>query len=121
MGLSTRRETRCIATAETDIIYVTVQVSELNITRVANRLAMGGHDVPHERIRARRDRSHRMFAWFAKEADEVFVFDNSTTLPSVAAVKDSRGWALLDLDLLATDLAATIRSLAASENPAPQS
>jgi len=60
----------------------------LNIERVAHRFRHGGHDVPAERIVARRQRSRELFAWFAKEADQVFVFDNSTSSPTVAAVKN---------------------------------
>jgi hypothetical protein len=70
-----------------------------------------------------------MFAWFALQADLVVVFDNSSVSPQVAAVKgpagwlaryfggtvsDKADWMLLAVDLLAPELAATIRTLAAN-------
>jgi predicted ABC-type ATPase len=94
------------------LVYVSVRIAELNVARVANRLIQGGHDVPADRIIARRSRSHEMFAWFAKEADQVFVFDNSTTSPAIVAFKDRAEWTMLDLAGLSADLAATIVKLA---------
>lgn len=94
------------------LIYVSLRLPELNIGRVANRRRMGGHGVPSDRVLARRTRSHRMFEWFAKEADQVFVFDNSTVSPTAVAFKDRGIWTIRDLDLLPNDLAASIRVLA---------
>ncbi len=94
------------------LVYVSLKVPELNIGRVENRRRLGGHDVPSDRILARRTRSHRMFEWFAREADQVFVFDNSTASPTTVAFKDRSVWTIRDLDLLPRDLAASIRVLA---------
>ena len=94
------------------LVYVSVRIPELNIARVANRFLLGGHDVPVDRITARRTRSHQMFGWFAEAADQVYVFDNSTLVPALAAFKDGDQWTIRDLDLLADDLAETIRNLA---------
>ena len=94
------------------LVYVSLKVPELNIGRVENRRRLGGHDVPFDRILARRTRSHRMFEWFAREADQVFVFDNSTASPTTVAFKDRSVWTIRDLDLLPRDLAASIRVLA---------
>ena len=102
------------------LVYVAVRIPELNVARVALRFAKGGHDVPQERIRARRERSHELFGWFARMADDVYVFDNSSAVPSTAAVKQTSGWRLPNLDLLPPDLAATIRSIAAGQIPPPQ-
>jgi len=94
------------------LVYVTVQSAELNVARVANRFVLGGHDVPLDRIIARRTRSHQMFEWFAKAADRVFVFDNSTTSPVIVALKDRNVWIQRRLDLLSVELADAIRALA---------
>ena len=94
------------------LVYVSMKTAELTIERVGVRFALGGHDVPRERILARRTRSHRMFGWFAEQADQVFVFDNSTSTPALAAFKDQDGWTLRNLGLLATDLALEISTLA---------
>ena len=55
-----------------------------------------------------------MFAWFAKEADQVFVFDNSSTRPVIAAFKNQGVWKMRKLSLLAADLASRIRALVKS-------
>ena len=102
------------------LVYVSMKTAELNIERVGVRFALGGHDVPRERILARRTRSHRMFGWFAEQADQVLVFDNSTASPALGALKGPTGWVLHNLDVLPVELALTIRSLAANKDQPPQ-
>src|SRR5262249_14815317 len=58
------------------LVYITVRHAALNVARVEQRQAQGGHDVPADRILSRRIRSHALFEWFAREADMVLVFDN---------------------------------------------
>jgi predicted ABC-type ATPase len=95
------------------LVYVSVKLPELNVARVATRILQGGHTVPYDRILARRARSHAMFGWFARAADQAFVFDNSTTSPTLAAFKVANTWALPALDSLSADLADTLRQVAA--------
>jgi predicted ABC-type ATPase len=68
------------------LVYVTVRDGALNVARVEQRHAQGGHDVPADKIFARRTRSHALFEWFARQADMVLVFDNTGT-PIYAAGK----------------------------------
>jgi predicted ABC-type ATPase len=98
-------------------IYVTVRSAALNVARVLLRTELGGHAVPEDRIIARRDRSHGMFAWFAERADRVFVFDNSETVPVITACKHLGTWSLLHIDRLPGDLALTVRRLARARKP----
>ena len=98
---------------EVALIYVTVRDGALNLLRVAQRRAQGGHDVPAERVLARRARSHDAFAWFADRADLVLVFDN-TDAPARAAGKLGAVWRLWAVDRLPPDLAAAVECLAAS-------
>jgi predicted ABC-type ATPase len=93
------------------LIYVTLREGALNVMRVIQRKRQGGHDVPAERILARRTRSHALFAWFAHRADLVLVFDNTGT-PVRAAGKLDGTWRLWAVDRLPDDLAATITALA---------
>lgn len=93
------------------LIYVTVREGALNVMRVAQRRAQGGHDVPTDRVLARRARSHGLFEWFARRANLVLVFDNSGQ-PVLAAGKLGDAWQLWDVDRLPVELAATIRRLA---------
>ncbi len=97
-----------------DLIYVTVREAELNVARVDQRVTLGGHAVPAERIRQRRARSHMLFRWFANAADRVFVFDNSLAQPRLAAMKGPEGWTILDLGALPADLGRTLTELAGS-------
>ncbi len=93
------------------LVYVTVRHGALNVARVEQRQAQGGHDVPADRILSRRTRSHTLFEWFAQHADMVLVFDN-TSMPIYAAGKADGVWDLPDVDCLPEELAATIRRLA---------
>ena len=88
-----------------------VSYPALNVARVQQRHAQGRHDVPSDRVLSRRERSHALFEWFAREADIVLVFDN-TAAPVYAAGKAGGMWDLADLDRLPDDVAATIRRLA---------
>lgn len=61
------------------LIYVTVRSDALNMARVAQRAADGGHDVPADRILARRAASIANFPGFARRADAGLVLDNTVT------------------------------------------
>jgi predicted ABC-type ATPase len=83
-------------------VYVTVRSAELNEVRVRHRVTRGGHDVPPDRIRARRERSHAAATWFASHAHIGLVIDNSGASPVVLAEKrrSAASWDLYDLDTL---------------------
>ena len=78
--------------------FVTVRSPELNVNRVRDRVIVGGHDVPEDRIRARRERSHRAATWFAERAHVGVVFDNSGMEPMLLAKKPrgAPGWEVLN-------------------------
>jgi len=59
------------------LIYVFLKTPQLNIDRVAVRVAKGGHNVETAKIIKRRERSFRQLSWFFVAADEVDLFDNS--------------------------------------------
>ena len=59
------------------LIYVLLRDPALNVARVAQRVALGGHGVPEQRIRARWERSLARLPAFAALADAVVVWDNS--------------------------------------------
>lgn len=96
------------------LIYITLRDGRLNVARVAQRHAQGGHNVPADRVLRRRSRSHALFEWFARQADTVLVFDNTAT-PTYVAGYGNGSWDIVDLGLLAVELADTIRSLAAEQ------
>lgn len=68
---------------EIRLIYVIVDTVETQIERVRIRVRKGGHDVPEDRIRARRARSLEQLGWFFDHADYALVYDNSSAEPRV--------------------------------------
>jgi predicted ABC-type ATPase len=61
------------------MVYVCVADEDLNVARVRSRVMDGGHDVPEDRIRGRRQRSIDMLDHFIPKLDALYVFDNSFT------------------------------------------
>ena len=59
------------------LYFVGVEDHAISIARVADRVGMGGHDVPEAKIRSRYENSMRLLADAAETADRVYVFDNS--------------------------------------------
>jgi hypothetical protein len=74
------------------LVFVSVRLAALNVGRVANRFLLGCHNVPRDRIEARRARSFAMFPWFAERSDIVMVFGNSGPSPRTGAVRGPAGW-----------------------------
>lgn len=65
------------------LIFVTTRHADINVSRVALRVAKGGHDVPEDKIRSRYARCmteglHRAVL----VADEAMIWDNSETAPA---------------------------------------
>lgn len=59
------------------LVYVTTLDPRLNVERVRQRVAAGGHDVPEDKVRERWHRSLENLPWFAACADRLLVVDNS--------------------------------------------
>lgn len=57
--------------------YVLTCDPDINVRRVAGRVARGGHDVPEDKIRARYGRSLKNLPLLRELCDELYVFDNS--------------------------------------------
>ncbi|HEX5182694.1 MAG TPA: AAA family ATPase [Allosphingosinicella sp.] len=82
------------------LIYVYVDTVERQLERIRLRVAKGGHDVPPEKVAARRTRSFEQFSWFFWAADQAWVFDNSGAEPKLVAGKSSEDRAWLSASLL---------------------
>ncbi|RHW16581.1 hypothetical protein D1610_14375 [Sphingomonas gilva] len=91
---------------EVRMIYVLLESAQLQIDRVRQRVRNGGHDVPVDKIVARRRRSFEQFPWFAEHVDHCYVFDNSTGEPLLVAEKVEGD--LMILHDLPSDLQRTI-------------
>lgn len=80
--LSTPRNIDLIRRAKEQGYYVIVFFvltchPDINVQRVADRVARGGHDVPEEKIRSRYVRSLKNLPQLLDLCDELYVFDNS--------------------------------------------
>ncbi len=63
------------------LFYVALRTPELAQARVEQRVRLGGHGVPPERIAARWHRSLDILPWFAARANRLVVFDNTDSNP----------------------------------------
>jgi len=84
--LSTGKYRRLVAKAKelgfaVWLLYVVLDTPERNIERVRLRVEKGGHDVPEDKIRSRRESSLRQFPWFLDGADAAWIYDNSGASP----------------------------------------
>jgi predicted ABC-type ATPase len=93
--LSTSKYRRLVRAAksrqfEIRLIYVVLKSADLNVERVALRVAQGGHDVPKQKIIQRRARSLRQLPWFLAQADRAWIYDNSTAEPRLIVTKTGK-------------------------------
>lgn len=73
------------------LIYVGLRSPEIACERVALRVLQRGHDVPHDKIVARWQRSIENLHWFASRADRFLIFDNSSVDPAQSGRKIAEG------------------------------
>jgi len=59
------------------LYHVGVRSANLNVDRVALRVKKGGHNVPENKIRERRERGEALISEAARISDHAFVYDNS--------------------------------------------
>lgn len=62
----------------TYLYYVATDDPQINISRVQNRVATGGHDVPSDKIEERYYRSLALLMKAIANTDRAYIFDNST-------------------------------------------
>lgn len=60
------------------LVYVLLRDVTLQLSRIAQRVAEHGHDVPSDKVLRRRKRSFRQLLWFARNVDHFYMLDNST-------------------------------------------
>lgn len=69
------------------LLYVFLRTADMNVERVRLRVLKGGHGVPEEKIRSRREKSLAQLPWFLDQADMALVYDNSGAQPHLVAEK----------------------------------
>lgn len=67
-------------------IYVSTKSPEINIERVKKRVSEGGHDVPEDKLRARYERSMKNLPLLASLSDELYIYDNTSTLKLAGSI-----------------------------------
>jgi len=70
-------------------IYIYVDTLERQLERIRLRVAKGGHDVPQDKVAARRKRSFLQCPWFFWNAHQAWIFDNSGSEPKLVAWKET--------------------------------
>lgn len=77
---------------EVALIFVSTKDPEINVGRVANRVALGGHAVEPDAVRDRYWRAHGLLACAVEQADAALVHDNSATnAPHVLVARKLEG------------------------------
>lgn len=76
---------------EVRIIYVLLKSADLQLERIKIRVSEGGHDVPVNKVIARRRRSFEQLCWFLKHVDACYIFDNSDGTPDLIAESTGLG------------------------------
>lgn len=72
------------------IWYCGLEVAELHVERVRDRVVRGGHDIPEQLIRARCSSSMRNLCRLAEGCHEIAVYDNSLPLDATGSPRLQR-------------------------------
>ncbi|RLA63457.1 MAG: hypothetical protein DRQ78_06885, partial [Epsilonproteobacteria bacterium] len=73
----------------TYLYFVATQDPAINISRVQNRVKLGGHSVPEDKIISRYYRSMKLLSKAIKYTDRAYIFDNSSHTKSWIAQIDN--------------------------------
>jgi predicted ABC-type ATPase len=66
---------------EVILFFIGVDSPNVNVERVRTRVALGGHDVPEDRIAARYARTMALLVEMVKRVDRAVIFDNTVQSP----------------------------------------
>ncbi len=104
---------------EVRMIYIVLASLDQQLERIRRRVSDGGHDVPAEKVAARRARSFEQLGWFAAHVDRCWVFDNSSGEPELLAVKGKPA-ALMQFRALPFDLEMALLKAGVDLRPSPR-
>jgi predicted ABC-type ATPase len=82
--MSSPDKTEFLKTARTQgyrtyLYFIATEDPAINVSRVRNRVTLGGHDVPEDKIVARYHRSISLLLDAIRQSDRAYVFDNSSS------------------------------------------
>ena len=69
------------------LIFITTGDPQINISRVEQRVRMGGHSVPCEKVKSRYERTMNMLSEYLELSDEACLYDNSGEHPHLVLRK----------------------------------
>ena len=78
------------------LLFVGINDPAVNVARVANRVAKGGHDVPEEKIVERYKRTMDMLYQAAITADRALIFDNTESSAGLTPAAEINGGKLVN-------------------------
>lgn len=81
---------------QVELVFVTTLDASINVDRVANRAALGGHAVEPAAVRARYERTMSLLPSAVALVDTVDVFDNSGVQMMRVAMKRSQTFAMIN-------------------------
>ena len=82
------------------IFFLWIPTVELALGRIANRVRMGGHEIPAETVRRRfRRGTYNFFHYYQQLADSWYLFDSSGIPPVLVARQEHGELAVLDPNL----------------------
>jgi predicted ABC-type ATPase len=73
---------------EVQCVYVLTNDVNINVARVKRRHALGGHDVPEDKIRSRYHKALALLPQLIDVCDKILIYDNSNDTPSVIFSKE---------------------------------
>lgn len=83
---------------EVILLFVGINDPLINVKRVENRVAKGGHDVPREKVVERYKRTMDMLYQAAITADQALIFDNTDSTSGITQAAKVEHGRLLDWD-----------------------
>jgi len=103
------------------LIFVTLQDDVDHSQRVKQRVEQGGHDVPVDKITARRTKPHANLFVFSEYTEVTIVFDNSNLGNSVlVAERKNSTWILHDINSAPADIRQKLMAIStAVDSPPP--
>ena len=81
------------------VVFVLTSDAEINVRRVQERAAAGGHDVPEDKIRSRYTKSLQNLSPLVRIADKTRVLDNSGAEPRLICEVEGNAVRIWDNDV----------------------
>lgn len=73
---------------QVELVFIATSDPEINVNRVRQRVAEGGHDVPANKIRERYNRTIELLPAAAEIADKTYIFDNTQVPKQEAEIEN---------------------------------